>query len=398
MNFNAQIGDKNTPTASVTHSATRVLEIVGSDLNSNATAMTQTFANIKIGNENYKETNLTINAQNNASRQLNSKSFMLIGGLQIAGGGAVNSISQGADSANVEAGGGNLSNVAINSTAETYSDNYAHSIAPLTIIEFGNKAQARNYFSGTANAKLKGNWNISGDMSVNVKNEDGFDTKIEAGGVQAIGFDGLDSEVLIGKLDSKKNLSDLTTEFSIADGTKIQANNLLISTKNVILSNKNDKYYEQLDALLGGAINAQWSRSDNTFKRNTAINIGKNSNITTTGSQVYEASTQTATRNVSTATIGAAFGGGRVISGIDSNYANKINVGQNSNLSTTKTGNLTFATYDDIVSTVYSQSKFKGLAGVDVVSNATNNLTRKNIIDIGKGVTLNTAKDLNLYA
>ena len=381
MNFNAQIGDKNTPTASVTHSATRVLEIVGSDLNSNATAMTQTFANIKIGNENYKETNLTINAQNNASRQLNSKSFMLIGGLQIAGGGAVNSISQGADSANVEAGGGNLSNVAINS-----------------IIEFGNKAQARNYFSGTANAKLKGNWNISGDMSVNVKNEDGFDTKIEAGGVQAIGFDGLDSEVLIGKLDSKKNLSDLTTEFSIADGTKIQANNLLISTKNVILSNKNDKYYEQLDALLGGAINAQWSRSDNTFKRNTAINIGKNSNITTTDSQVYEASTQTATRNVSTATIGAAFGGGRVISGIDSNYANKINVGQNSNLSTTKTGNLTFATYDDIVSTVYSQSKFKGLAGVDVVSNATNNLTRKNIIDIGKGVTLNTAKDLNLYA
>ena len=286
----------------------------------------------------------------------------------------------------------------INSTAETYSDNYAHSIAPLTIIEFGNKAQARNYFSGTANAKLKGNWNISGDMSVNVKNEDGFDTKIEAGGVQAIGFDGLDSEVLIGKLDSKKNLSDLTTEFSIADGTKIQANNLLISTKNVILSNKNDKYYEQLDALLGGAINAQWSRSDNTFKRNTAINIGKNSNITTTDSQVYEASTQTATRNVSTATIGAAFGGGRVISGIDSNYANKINVGQNSNLSTTKTGNLTFATYDDIVSTVYSQSKFKGLAGVDVVSNATNNLTRKNIIDIGKGVTLNTAKDLNLYA
>ena len=102
--------------------------------------MTQTSANVKIGNENYKETNLTINAQNNASRQLNSKSFMLIGGLQIAGGGAVNSISQGADSANVEAGGGNLSNVAINSTAETYSDNYAHSIAPLTIIEFGNKS------------------------------------------------------------------------------------------------------------------------------------------------------------------------------------------------------------------------------------------------------------------
>ena len=47
---------------------------------------------------------------------------------------------------------------------------------------------------------------------------------------------------------------------------------------------------------------------------------------------------------------------------------------------------------------MYSQSKFKSLAGVDVVSNAANNVTRKNIIDIGKGVTLNTAKDLNLYA
>lgn len=399
VTFEAQIGEKETPTAKVDHSSVKILEVQASDFTSNAKAETNTSAKINVGNVEYDDSDVVINAENNAWRHVKTKSLQIIGGFEYGGGGSTNGIARGTDTAQVSAGGGTVNSLDINAAVNSYADNYAHSIAPVSIIEAANKAQARNYFGGYANAKLSGTWKSAGNISVNVSNEDGLDSMSEAGGVQVVGFEGMDFEVKIGKLNDSNELTGAAnTGVTIADGTKIDAANFTINATNTINTQKNKKYGANIDAWLTPVLGGAWAKSEENIKRTTSIDIGKNVNVTTTGEQIYEAGTQTQLDNTAIGITWGAIGGGRVTASTVGDFANTVKVGTGSKFTTTDTGDLTFATYDNILSNVYSQSNYKGAIGTDLVSNAVNKVTRKNTVDIAQGTKLNSANDLNLYA
>ena len=320
-------------------------------------------------------------------------------GIEAGGGGSTNGISKGTDTAEVSASGGTVNSLDVNAAVTSYADNYAHSIAPLSVIEAANKAQARNYFGGYANAKLSGKWKSAGNISVNVMSEDGLDSMSEAGGVQVAGFEGMDFEVKIGKLNDNNELTGAAnTGVTIEDGTKIDATSFTVNATNVINTRRDKKYGANLDSLMAQVAGGAWAKSTENIKRTTSIDIGNNVDITTTGEQIYEAGTQTRLDNTAKGETLGLISGGRVIASTVGDFTNSVKVGAGSKFTTTDTGDLTFATYDNIFNNVYSQSKYKGAVGRDLVSNAINKVTRKNTVDIAKGTTLNSANDLNLYA
>ena len=79
VTFEAQIGEKDTPTAKVDHSSVKILEVQASDLTSNAKAETNTSAKINVGNVEYDLSDVVINAENNAWRHVKTKSLQIIG-------------------------------------------------------------------------------------------------------------------------------------------------------------------------------------------------------------------------------------------------------------------------------------------------------------------------------
>lgn len=107
-----------------------------------------------------------------------------------------------ADSASASAGGSILKNLEIKSSVNNYTDNYAHSVTPFEVVGASNKAQAHNYFSGNASAKLSGTWKAE-NINISATNEDAVDTISEAGGVQGVGVNGMNNDITIGNLKIK---------------------------------------------------------------------------------------------------------------------------------------------------------------------------------------------------
>ena len=413
VEFNSLMGEKNKATVEVNHSADRWIAAGFTvESRSDARAETNTAATVDVGKEDYNFANVKINALNNSSRVINAKAFALLGSIQIAGGGTVESFAIGQDSAKVSADGGNVKNLDMNAQVYSYTDNYGRSIAPIGFISMANKAQVRNYFGGNANATLSGDWKAD-SIKVKAEHEDALDTMSDAGGVQVVGFTGVDNSLSIGKINIKRKDSwysaaktlekiDLagkeTTSAKISDGTKIDAGNLSVNVKNTINTNKKDKYKFKLDAWMTPAVGGSWSKSEEVIKRDTQIDLGKDLNINTTGSQIYETTTTSNLKNNASATVWGLLGGGRLNTFTTAEFNNGIKVGSGSKFATTDTGNLTFSAFDTTKSIVISQSKYKGAIGFDTVSNAFNKVTRSNTIDVAKDAKLISENDINLYA
>ncbi|MBR0060832.1 MAG: hypothetical protein IJP68_05065, partial [Selenomonadaceae bacterium] len=396
VNLTSQVGEVGKKTSMAEGYAINVAGI-GVSVDS-MTAKTESTASVNVGNEFFNDdTTLNVSALNKASRD----SFMRNNAYALGiNANQISAYTKAKDKAEITIGSDTeLANSnklgVLNITSDSDNKSYvaAKGTGGAIIGTGGLAAHAENAVDNTSSATLKGTWEIADNLTLSANQHDSaYISGYSARGAIFTSGKGL--------LDNKIKGSSTAT---IAEGATINAKTVNINSKNYI---KTDKYSNDYDYTLfgrmGGVVDdADKQISKATMNKSANINIGKNATIQTPGTQTYDALSNYDLQNKV-----HGEGGSLLLSlhwADSDNYitANEnINVGEGALLKNEgglyEDSGITLAAHDNLKFNFrakgYAQAGVAGYVGVETLTD----LKRNSTITING--TLNSAKDLNLYA
>ena len=396
INFNAQVGEDGKKTAMAEGFAINA-STVGVNVD-DMVAKTESTANISVGNEYFNsDTTFNLTALNKASRD----SFMRNNAYAVvANANDISSYTIAKDKAEITVGSSSklanankLAVLNINSDTENISYVAAKGTGGAIGGDFGSAAHAENDVDNTSSATINGNWDISGDLTLSA-------TQHDKSCVSAYSARGA---ILTGGKGSLDNKIKGTTTAEIGKEAEINAKTVNVNSKNYITTDKYSSDYDHtLYGLMIGVVEDIDHQTVNaTTNKSANINIGDNATVATSGKQIYDALNDYNLKNDVLAEGGSVLASVRWV-----NSLNHVTTKENITVGTKATlkneggryedGGITMAAHDKLELDLATKGNSNSAAGAYVRAKTLLDLTRTPTINING--TLNSAKDLNLYA
>ena len=259
--------------------------------------------------------------------------------------------------------------------------------------DFGSAAHADNSVENNSSATINGNWDISGNLNLSA-------TQHDKSCVSAYSARGA---IFTGGKGSLDNEIKGTSTAAVGKGANINAKTVNVNSKNYITNDKYSGDYDHtLYGLMIGAVEDIDHQTINaTTNKSADINIGDNATVTTTGKQTYDALNDYNLKNDVLAEGGSVLASVRWV-----NSLNHVTTKENITVGTKATlkneggryedGGITMAAHDKLELDLATKGNSNSAAGAYVRAKTLLDLTRTPTINING--TLNSAKDLNLYA
>ena len=382
---------------------------VGINVNLNASrAITETTAKVAVGKETYKTedteetvaggehqgetvkvtkpvTNLDLSTENNASRRSVLGNFT-IGAVSSIGAG--DAIAEGDDKSLVEAGGGDVNNLAITAGGNGKTRGLADGDGG-GLTDFGAHATVTLDTRTTNRATLSGTWNVADTAGITAEQTatSNGTSKTGAGGVLSVTWANSDNKLA------------MDTKTVLAKDTVLNAGRSYVQAVNHANVGPDDGETYSNHMNIGGVI--QFSpnvKSDAVVDTKANIEVGENSRVTTKTGQVYDAHTELDYTNKVEGKGGGVAENIWVYSDNTITSANGITVGKNSSLKQDggyENGDLTLSAGDDLTLDTVAEAYTGGVEGI-IIAHTENNVTRNNKIKVDGG--LYSGHDINLFA
>ena len=301
--------------------------------------------------------------------------------------------STSAELAEAKVAGGDVRSLTLSArgSADVISDSLGSGGALVEAALSGNLAKAETSFDDDAKATLSGAWNIGGgDVQITAIQSDTVNYGAVAGTLAGIDTSGAKGTLTI----------DGDASAEIADGTSVKdAKNLMLTATNKASVNQDGEHDRNVSGMVATIGGGDRVSSEVNADRSSAVSVGKNAAITTSGAQYYEAYTNADIKNFSYGRATGGVVGGAAVADTTLSAANSVNVGEGASLtsgSSISEGGVILAAHDDLNLTTNAEAYTDGLASFVANANATHTVTRNNAVKVAGAIE--SAGDVDLYA